>query len=375
MNRKLTFRFYSEYDIKGIVNFLDKIAASGWLLEKKSGVFYSFVKTDKPFVKYDITYFTDAEKVNGYRPYDADRYFEMAQAAGWQFLTNDHKMQIFISEKPDATPLETEPMIKVDVIHKSFLSQWWAIYAVLIFNGVIRFLDKDLQFMDIMIMLAGLAMAWDLCCYFVWYFKAKKAAADGWYYETRTPFVRMYLDPIILLLMIAGLWNALDIKAFVFLVIIGYAFIRRVDIFDAFLAGATAGLKSLFGILPALVGLVVAITVFRSSGALNFLTGLLAPLTDFLHIPNELMPLAILRPISGSGSLALVNDLLQSAGPDSMVGRIASVVMGSTETTFYTLAVYYGSVHIRDTRYTVPAALTADLVGFLAGVYVCLLLY
>lgn len=223
MNKKYAFRFYSEYDIKGIVKFLDKMAAKGWLLEKKNGVRYKFVKNDKPFIKYDVTYFADAEKENDYRPYGADRYIEMAGAAGWQFLTNDHKMQIFISENPDATPLETEASVKVDVIHKSFLSQWLAIYAVLILNGVIRFLGNDLQFVDIMIMLAGLAMAWDLCCYLIWYLKAKKAAADGWYYETRTPFVRMYLDPIILLLMVIGLWKMIGIKAFVFFVVIAVA--------------------------------------------------------------------------------------------------------------------------------------------------------
>ncbi len=168
---------------------------------------------------------------------------------------------------------------------------------------------------------------------------------------------------------------SVGIMPFVFLVIIGYGFIKRVDVFDAFLAGAAEGLKTLFGILPALVGLIAAITMFRTSGALSFLTGLLAPVTGLLHIPSEIMPLALLRPVSGSGALAIVNDLLTGAGPDSMVGRIASVVMGSTETTFYTLAVYYGSVSIRDSRYTVPAALLADLTGLLAGVYVCQLFY
>ncbi len=161
----------------------------------------------------------------------------------------------------------------------------------------------------------------------------------------------------------------------IFCVIIGYAAYCKIDIFDAFLAGAAAGLKTLFGILPALVGLVAAITMFRASGALDFLTALLAPVTRVLGIPAEIMPLALLRPVSGSGALAVVNNLLTANGPDSIVGRIASVVMGSTETTFYTLAVYYGSVGIRDSRYTVPAALLADVTGLLAGTWICRLVF
>lgn len=161
----------------------------------------------------------------------------------------------------------------------------------------------------------------------------------------------------------------------IFLLVIGYALIKKIDIFDAFLAGAKEGLKSLFSILPALVGLMTAISLFRASGALEFLTRLLAPLTKPLGIPAEVMPLALLRPVSGSGSLAIVSDILQSAGPDSMVGRIASVVMGSTETTFYTLAVYYGAVKIKNSRHTVPAALCADLTGLLAGTWICYLFF
>ncbi|MBQ4518310.1 MAG: spore maturation protein [Clostridia bacterium] len=161
----------------------------------------------------------------------------------------------------------------------------------------------------------------------------------------------------------------------VFVLIISYGYANRVDVFNAFLDGAKSGLKTLFGILPALVGLMAAISMFRASGALQFLTGLLSPFTNHVGIPSEIMPLALLRPVSGSGSLALVNDLFKTAGPDSLAGRIASVIMGSTETTFYTLAVYYGSVNIRRTRHTLPAALLADLTGILAGTLICLLFY
>lgn len=157
----------------------------------------------------------------------------------------------------------------------------------------------------------------------------------------------------------------------IFCIIIGYGLIKRINIFEAFLAGASEGLKTLLGILPALVGLICAITLFRSSGALDLLTHLLTPVIKLLHIPSELMPLALLRPVSGSGALAVVSDLLASHGPDSAVGRMASVVMGSTETTFYTLAVYYGAVKIKDSRHTVPAALVADIVGLVVGVWIC----
>ena len=161
----------------------------------------------------------------------------------------------------------------------------------------------------------------------------------------------------------------------VFVTIIGYGFTKKVDVFSAFLKGAKGGLKTLFGILPALVGLMAAISMFRASGALQFLTGFFAPITELLGIPAEVMPLALLRPVSGSGSLAILNDLLASLGPDSPSGRLASVIMGSTETTFYALAVYYGSVNIRRTRHTVPAALMADVTTLLAGTFICHLFY
>lgn len=160
-----------------------------------------------------------------------------------------------------------------------------------------------------------------------------------------------------------------------FLGIIGYGLFRRVAVFDAFLEGATDGLRTAVKILPALVGLIAAISMLRSSGAMEFATRLLSPITGLLGIPAEVMPLSLLRPISGSGALAVVNDLLQTHGPDSLVGKITSVMMGSTETTFYTLAVYYGSVGIRDTRFTVKAALLADFTGMLASVWVCRIFY
>ena len=154
-------------------------------------------------------------------------------------------------------------------------------------------------------------------------------------------------------------------------IIIGHGLIKKVNVFEAFLDGAKEGLKTAADILPALVGLIAAITMLRTSGALDFISRLLAPVTNLFGIPSEVIGLALLRPVSGSGALALVNDLFSAHGPDSMVGRIASVMMGSTETTFYTLAVYCGSVGIKDSRFSVYAALFADFVGFVSSCFIC----
>ena len=147
--------------------------------------------------------------------------------------------------------------------------------------------------------------------------------------------------------------------------IILYGFCRGTDVFEVFLQGAREGLSCAVRVLPALVALICAVGVLRASGALDLLTHAISPLTDKLGIPGEVVPLALLRPVSGSGAMVIFTDLLERYGPDSLIGRIASVMEGSTETTFYTIAVYYGAVSIRNTRHTVPASVTADLVGFL----------
>jgi spore maturation protein B len=152
--------------------------------------------------------------------------------------------------------------------------------------------------------------------------------------------------------------------------IIGYGLVKKVKVFDSFIFGAKDGLETSFAILPSLIALLTAISMFRASGALDILTELISPLLSLIRFPKELAPLALMRPISGSGALAIVKGMLEQFGPDSFLGRSASVMMGSTETTFYTLAVYFGSINIKDTRYTVKAALLADLTGMVASVYV-----
>ena len=142
---------------------------------------------------------------------------------------------------------------------------------------------------------------------------------------------------------------------------------RRVDIYGALTHGAEEGLTVLLRIVPSLVGLLTAVGMFRASGAMEWLSGLLAPVLGWLGIPSETAPLLLIRPISGSGALAVATDLMRTHGPDSYIGRVAAVMLGSTETTFYTIAVYFGSAGIHRTRHAVPAALAADLTGFAAS--------
>ena len=145
-------------------------------------------------------------------------------------------------------------------------------------------------------------------------------------------------------------------------VFIVYGLIKKVGVYDCFSEGAKEGVQSMLGIVAPLVGLMVAINMFRESGALELLSSALSPLLSRVGFP-EVLPLALLRPISGSASLAVVTDLFQVSGPDSAAGKIASVMMGSTETTFYTVAVYFGAAGIKNTRHTIPSALSADLTG------------
>lgn len=146
-----------------------------------------------------------------------------------------------------------------------------------------------------------------------------------------------------------------------------YGMGKKVDVYGALTHGAEEGLSVLLRIIPSLVGLLTAVSMFRASGALEWLAALCAPVLDWLGIPSELLPLMLIRPVSGSGALAVASDLMTTYGPDSYVGRVASVMLGSTETTFYTIAVYFGSAGIHRTRHTMPAALTADIAGFLAS--------
>ena len=144
---------------------------------------------------------------------------------------------------------------------------------------------------------------------------------------------------------------------------------KRVNVYGALSLGAKEGLDVLLGILPNLVGLMTAVYMLRASGLTDLLGGLLAPVLAGLGIPPETAALLLIRPVSGSGALAIGSELMAAHGPDSYVGRVVAVMLGSTETTFYTIAVYFGAVGITKTRYAVPAALCADLTGFLAAAW------
>lgn len=142
---------------------------------------------------------------------------------------------------------------------------------------------------------------------------------------------------------------------------------RKQDVYGALLEGGQKGLRLTASILPALVMLLTGVELLRQSGALDALTRLLAPAAKLVGIPAETLPLMLIRPFSGSGALAVGADLMGTYGPESRIGRTAAVMLGSTETTFYTISVYFGAAGIKRTRYAVPAALIADLTGFAAA--------
>ncbi|MBE6735042.1 MAG: spore maturation protein [Ruminococcaceae bacterium] len=144
--------------------------------------------------------------------------------------------------------------------------------------------------------------------------------------------------------------------------------VKKVGVFDAFLTGAKEGLCTAYMIAPTLVGLITAVTMLRSSGAVDMLTELVTPLAEKLGFPAEIVPVAVLRPVSGGGSTALLIGIFEKFGPDSFAGKVVSVMAGSTETTFYAIAVYYGSVGIKKTRHTLFSGLCADFTAVVFSV-------
>jgi spore maturation protein B len=147
--------------------------------------------------------------------------------------------------------------------------------------------------------------------------------------------------------------------------------LRKVKVYDVFIEGATEGFDVAVRIIPFLVGILVAIGMFRGSGAMDLLVAALRPVATTTGFPAELVPLAVLRSLTGSGSLAFATDLIKTHGPDSVLGRMAATMYGSSETTFYVLAVYCGAIGVRRTRHAVPAALIGDVVAAVTAVAVC----
>ena len=160
----------------------------------------------------------------------------------------------------------------------------------------------------------------------------------------------------------------------IILMIIIYGLKEKNKVFDIFLEGAKEGIETTVSIFPTLIGLFVAIGALRNSGVLDLIINFVNPILSVIHFPSELMPLAMLRPISGSSSIAIATDIMKNCGVDSNIGMMASTIMGSTETTLYTIAIYTSCVKIKKTRFILIAALAADIVGILTSVVVCRIL-
>ncbi len=154
-------------------------------------------------------------------------------------------------------------------------------------------------------------------------------------------------------------------------VILVWGCFKKVKVIDCFVEGAKTGVSTVLNILPMLTALTVAVSMLRQSGAMDTLSDIFTPLAAFFGIPGEVVPLCLISPFSGSGAYAVLQDILKNYGPDSYVGRVASVIGGASETTFYAISVYYGSVGITKTSFTLPSALCADVVSYITAAYSC----
>lgn len=154
------------------------------------------------------------------------------------------------------------------------------------------------------------------------------------------------------------------------LCIIGYGLLKGVAVYEVFVDGAKEGFNIAVNIIPYLVAMLFAIAIFRASGALDFILTLLTPIADLLGFPAEVIPMGLIRPLTGSGSVAVLSELINTHGEDAIIVKIAAVMFGSTETTLYVLAVYFGAINITKTRYAIQAGLIADFAGFIAAITV-----
>jgi spore maturation protein B len=157
--------------------------------------------------------------------------------------------------------------------------------------------------------------------------------------------------------------------------ILTFGMARGVKVYETFVEGAKEGFITVFKISPYLLTMLFAIDMFRKSGAMDYLIYMLEPIAHMLKIPEGVLPMIIIKPLSGSGALGVMTDIMKTYGVDSIEGRISAVMMGSTETIFYTLSIYFGACQIRKIRHSLPAALIAHFVGCLAAVYVCYLFF
>ena len=159
------------------------------------------------------------------------------------------------------------------------------------------------------------------------------------------------------------------------LFILVYGTYKRVPTYETFVEGGKEGIKITFSIIPFLIGMMVAISIFRASGAMDAVISLIKPVLNVLGVPSEVVPLALIRPISGNAALGMASDLISSYGPDSFIGRVASTIQGSTDTTLYVLTVYFGAVGIRRMGDALKVGLWADLVGIGAAILLATIMF
>ncbi len=171
------------------------------------------------------------------------------------------------------------------------------------------------------------------------------------------------------ILRVVGVVSVVAIPGLVLFVVV-YGIVKGVKIYEVFVEGAKEGFNIGVRIIPYLVAMLVAIGIFRAGGAMDMLTVIIGPVTSLIGMPAEALPMALMRPLSGSGALGVMSEIIKTYGADSLIGRMVSVMMGSGETTFYVLAVYFGSVAVSKTRHAVPAGIVADLVSILATVWI-----
>ena len=171
-----------------------------------------------------------------------------------------------------------------------------------------------------------------------------------------------------------NMFSKIVIPIFIVFVIF-YGFIKKVNIYDAFLEGAKEGLMISFNIFPSIIAMVFAINIFLDSNFVNAVLGVFTPILNLINIPLEIMPMALLRPISGTATLAIMNDIFIKYGPDSYAGRLASVLQGCTDTTIYVLALYFSSIGVKKIRYSLGVGLFADLVGISVAFIITMLFF
>lgn len=161
----------------------------------------------------------------------------------------------------------------------------------------------------------------------------------------------------------------------IFLSIIVYGYFNKIEVYDTFIEGAKEGLSVVVNIVPTLIGLMLSVGILRASGTLDMLAKLMEPFARLIGFPSDAIPISIMKPISSSAATGLFIDILKKYGADSFISRFTAVMLGSTETIFYTMSVYFMSVNIKKTRYTLKGAVIANLVGIFAALYICLIFF